>query len=155
MKFVSLFAFLLLSQWCFALGDKPYNLKYDPTRDAFADFLAAQADAGVENKLILLEFGGDWCIWCHRLDKFLSQNEALSTELSDVFVVVKVNISDENPNEKFIAQFSKIPGYPHFIITDSKGKEVGTKNTGKLEEGKSYSVKKVRAFVEQWKQKNV
>ncbi len=154
MKYLYAIIFVVLSQASFALGDKAYNSKYDPARDSFADFISAQSDASAENKLILIEFGGDWCIWCHRLDRFLSQQENVSKELSEVFVVLKVNVSDDNPNEKFIAQFSKIPGYPHFIITDSKGKEIGMQNTGKLEEGKSYSVKKVKAFIVKWKQKN-
>lgn len=152
-KYLLVIAFLLLSQFTFALGNKPYSSHYDPARDPFADFLAAQIDARTENKLVLLEFGGDWCIWCHRLDQFFSQQPELSSDLSDVFVVVKVNVSDENNNETFINQFSKITGYPHFIIADAKGKEIGVKNTSKLEEGKSYSVKKVKAFIDRWKKK--
>jgi len=152
-KFFYIIAFLLLPQVTFALGDKPYNSKYDPARDPFADFSAAQADASAANKLILVEFGGDWCIWCHRLDQFLFQQPEVTKELEDVFVVVRVNFSDENNNEKFIKQFSKITGYPHFIITDAKGKEIGVKNTGKLEEGKSYSVKKFNEFIAHWKDK--
>ncbi len=153
MKYLIAIAFTLISQLSFALGDKAYNSRYDPARDSFADFVAAQSDAKAENKLILLEFGGDWCIWCRRLDNFLGTHEDLSKDLSDVFIVLKVNVSEDSPNEKFISQFSKITGYPHFIIADSKGKEIGVKNTATLEEGKSYSAKKFKMFVEQWKQK--
>jgi len=153
MKYLSMLALILLAQLSFALGNKTYNAKYDPARDVFADFIMAQKDAKAENKLILLEFGGDWCIWCHRLDRFFTEHEDLSTELSAVFIVLKVNVSEDAPNEKFISQFSKITGYPHFIITDSSGREIGVKNTGTLEEGKSYSVKKLKVFIEQWKQR--
>jgi thioredoxin-related protein len=152
MKYLIVIALIFLAQLSFALGSKAYNAKYDPARDVFADFKMAQSDAKAENKLILLEFGGDWCIWCHRLDRFFTEHEDLSNGLSDVFIVLKVNVSEDTPNEKFISQFSKITGYPHFIITDSSGKEIGVKNTGTLEEGKSYSVKKLKVFIEQWKQ---
>jgi thioredoxin-related protein len=153
MKYIYIILCLILPQLSFALGDKPYSNYYDPARDPFADFIDATADAKAQNKLILLEFGGDWCVWCHRLDKFISKQNEISKGMAEVFIVVKVNVSEENGNESFLKQFSEIQGYPHFIIANSSGREIGAMNTSNLEMGKSYSVSKMQEFIETWKQK--
>ena len=100
MKYLYIILFFISPQLSFALGDKPYSKAYDPARDPFVDFVAAQAEAKAENKLILLEFGGNWCVWCHRLDEFIAKQNEISKNISEVFIVVKVNVSEENGNEK-------------------------------------------------------
>jgi thiol:disulfide interchange protein len=154
MKYFYLILFLIYSQWSFALGDKPYNTSYDPARDPFVDFIAAKADAKAQNKLILLEFGGNWCIWCRRLDKFISDQPEISKNMSEVFIVLKINVSEENGNVNFLKQFSNITGYPHFIITNASGEELAAVNTGTLEKGKGYSALKMQEFIDTWKQRN-
>jgi len=155
MKQLSLLFLLTLAPFAYAFSDRPYNHSYDFRRDPDSDLNFAKSDAQKQNKLILLEIGGDWCIWCHRLDEFISTKKELSESISDNFVVLKINVSEENSNEKFLKTFSKVPGYPHFIILDSNGREIGSMNTSNLEEGKSYSLTKFEGFIENWKRKNL
>lgn len=151
MKILFVFVLTVITSFAFALGDKDYNKKYDPNRDSVADFEAAKKDAKASGKLILVEFGGDWCVWCHRLEKFITSNPEINSGVDDVFIFLKVNVSDENKNEEFVSQFPKIKGYPFFAITDSSGTVIGTQYTGSLEAGKGYSVDKFKEFIIKWK----
>ena len=74
---------------------------YDESRDPAADLKAAVAQAQRENKRILLEVGGEWCIYCRILNKVIHDDERLTQRLRDGFVVVKVNFSDRVKNEAF------------------------------------------------------
>src|ERR1044072_6826832 len=45
-------------------------IKYDPQRNAAQDIRDAVAEAKRSHRRILLEVGGEWCIWCNRLEDF-------------------------------------------------------------------------------------
>jgi thioredoxin-related protein len=128
--------------------------KFDPKRDPFADVKTAVGEASKDHKRILLDVGGEWCIWCHRLDKFIEDNSEIKTYLDENFVVLKVNVSEENKNEKFLAQFPKVPGYPHFFVLDTDGKFLHSQGTGELEKDKSYSAELILSFLKEWAPKN-
>ena len=51
--------------------------RFDPTRDAVKDLDAALVKARAENKRVLVEVGGEWCTWCHILDRFFAANPGL------------------------------------------------------------------------------
>ncbi len=131
--------------------------KFDPDRDAQKDIDNAIAEAKKNNKRILLDVGGEWCIWCHRLDSLFANNPDLSKYMYDNYVVVKVNYSPENKNEKVLSQFPKIPGYPHLFVLDNTGKLIHSQDTGKLESGKGHDKNKVMTFLKKWapKRKNI
>lgn len=151
MKYIYALMIFCLSAFSFAIEDREYNKKYDPARNSFVDFEMAKKDAKASGKLILVEFGGDWCIWCRRIEKFMLSTPDINNGVDDVFVFLKVNVSDENKNEKFVNEFPAIKGYPFFVITDSNGVILEPQNTGALEEGKGYSVDKFKAFIAKWK----
>ena len=82
-----------------------YSLGYDPARDPFADGREALRLARETGRMVLIEVGGDWCSWCHVLDRFLNQHAAISTTLHQRFVVLKVNVDDSNDNAGFLSAF--------------------------------------------------
>jgi len=124
--------------------------KFDTTRDAQKDLNNAIAEAKRTNKKVYVDVGGEWCIWCHRLDNFYESNKDLQKYLDKHYVFVKINFSKENRNEAVLSKFPKIEGYPHIFILDKKGKLVKSKDTGELEEGKGYSHDKVMAFLKEF-----
>jgi thioredoxin-related protein len=124
--------------------------KYDPGRNAEQDLKNAVVEAQRTGKRILLEVGGEWCSWCHIMDKYFDQSPNL-TKLRDTnYVTVKINFSKENENEKFLGQYPKIPGYPHLFVLESDGKLLHSQFTGDLEEGQSYNLQKFTKFLEGW-----
>lgn len=133
--------------------EKSATPKFDPAADPFADVKVATVEAAKTGKRILLDVGGEWCIWCHRIDSFIEQHEEIYKFLHDNFVVVKVNYSKENKNEKFLAQFPKVPGFPHFFVLDKDGKFLHSQDTGQLEKDKSYDAEKILNFFKEWASK--
>lgn len=125
--------------------------KFDPKRDVEKDIANAVKEASSLNKRILLDVGGEWCIWCHRLDYFFLSNNDIYNLLHDNFITVKVNYSDENKNEVFLSKYPKVAGYPHIFILEKDGKLLHSQNTGDLESEKGYSRDKVIEFLNKWK----
>jgi thiol:disulfide interchange protein len=123
--------------------------KFDPSRDAAADVRAAVGQARAQGKNVLVDVGGEWCIWCHILDKFIASHAPVKRLLDDNYVVVKVNWSPQNRNEAVLSQWPKIKGYPHLFVLDDKGQLLHSQDTSQLEAGRDYDEGKVLAFLRQ------
>lgn len=128
--------------------------KFDPARNPFQDLKNAIEYVQKTNKRILLDVGGEWCIWCHRLDAFIESHKEIKEFLDKHFVVVKVNYSKENKNEKFLSEYPEIKGYPHFFVLEKDGKFLHSQDTGLLEKDKDYDERKFMQFLEKWAIKN-
>lgn len=124
--------------------------KFDPSRDPAKDVAAAIKDAQRTRRRILLDVGGEWCKWCHYLDRFFEQNKDVADFLHEKFVVVKINFSKDNENTDFLSRYPEIPGYPHFFVLDSDGKFLHSQGTGELEAGQGHDHDKVLAFLKKW-----
>jgi thioredoxin-related protein len=124
--------------------------KFDPARDSEKDLKAAIDLASKTNKNILLDVGGEWCSWCHKLDKFFQDNKDVAGYLHANYIVVKVNYSKENKNEKFLSKYPEVKGYPHLFVLDSKGKLIQSQDTGALESGDHHDHDKVFTFLKKW-----
>lgn len=124
--------------------------EFNPKKDPFKDVAAAVKEAGQTNKRILLDVGGEWCKWCHILDEFIEKNTEIKEYLHKHYVVLKVNYSEENKNEKFLAQYPPIDGYPHFFVLEKNGKFLHSQNTALLEKEKSYDADKIMKFLKKW-----
>ena len=124
--------------------------KFDPSRNGEKDIAAAVAEAQRTGRNVLLEVGGEWCSWCHILDKYFVDNPKL-TELRDRnYVTVKINFSQENLNEALLSKYPTISGYPHLLVLDSSGKLLKSQETSALEEGKSYNLGRFTDFLNKW-----
>ena len=124
--------------------------KFDPTRSAAADLQAAIAKAGKENKRIILDVGGEWCVWCVWMDKFFTANAELAKLRDENFVWMKVNMSEENENKEFLSNYPQAEGYPHLYILEKDGSFLHSQGTSVLEEGKSYNLQRFTDFLKKW-----
>ena len=124
--------------------------EYDPKRDAARDIADAVKEAQRGNKNVLVEIGGQWCIWCRYFDKFFADNSTLAQYREENYVMVKVNFSPENKNEAVISSYGKVPGYPHLFVLDKNGKLLHSQDTSKLEQGRGYNTTAVATFLKQW-----
>jgi thioredoxin-related protein len=148
-------SFIIFSLSCSGQNSSDYQLveKFDPQRNASGDLALAIEEAERSNRNILLDVGGEWCIWCHKLDKFFDENPDIKEYLHKNFVVLKINYSPENKNEEFLAKYPKIPGYPHFFVLDKNGNFLHSQGTGELEEGDHHDRKKIFEFLKFWANK--
>lgn len=124
--------------------------KFDEKRDAAADIRHAVAEAKRSGRRVLLDVGGEWCVWCHRLDSLFVKNPDLNEYLHANFVVVKVNWSKNNKNEEVLSKYPRVAGYPHLFVLDETGRLLHSQDTSELEEGKGHSREKMFAFLRTW-----
>jgi thioredoxin-related protein len=127
---------------------------YDKTRDPAADLAAAIPQAQRENKRILLEVGGEWCVYCRILNKVIHEDERLIKRLDDGFITVKVNFSDDVRNEPFLSRYPKIPSYPHLFVLETDGTFLLSQTPDDFMDQDRYVPDKVLAFLEKWVPKN-
>jgi len=124
---------------------------YDPSRNPADDLAQALAIAQDENKRIMLELGGDWCIWCKYMDEFYAKHPDILQYRVDHYVLIKVNVSEDNMNEGFLSQYPEVGGYPHIFILESDGTFLHSQDTAELEDGAdSYVPDVFMAFLEKW-----
>lgn len=147
-----IFSFFLFIGFSFAQNESSYKpvTEFDPLNDPAKDLKEAVNEAKNSNRRILLDVGGDWCIWCHRLDAFIESNDEIKKYLNKNFILLKINYSKENKNEKFLSKYPEIEGYPHYFVLDKDGKFLHSQNTGDLEQDKGYSKEKMMAFLKEW-----
>lgn len=127
---------------------------FDPARDAAADVAAAAAQAKREGKRVLVDVGGEWCSWCHIMDRFFAADAEARALRERAFVMVKVNYSPANRNEAFLARWPRIEGYPHLFVLAPDGTLLHSQDTGELEAGKGYDRAKFLAFLRAWAPRN-
>jgi thioredoxin-related protein len=137
---------LLSSTGC---AEQARDLGYDPGADPQAALASARTLASASNKSVLIIAGGDWCRWCHVLDRFIHDNSEVEAALDKAFVTVKVYADGEGGNnEAFFAGLPEAPGYPHFWVVDRNG-NVRSYFTGDLERGEDdYDPEKFLRFIE-------
>ena len=125
---------------------------YNPAADAQSDINTAVKSAQLQHKNVLLQIGGNWCVWCLRFNKLVTEDAELNKYMNDNFVVLHVNWSPENKNEKVLANlgYPQRFGFPVFVVLDGKGNRLHTQDSGYLEEGKGHSKAKVMEFLQGW-----
>ena len=125
---------------------------YHPNADAKADIAAAVKKAAAEHKNVLLQIGGNWCIWCIRFNDLVTHDADLNKYVRDNYEIVHVNWSPENENTKLMAElgYPQRFGFPVFVILDDKGNRLHTQDSSYLEEGKGHSKAKVMEFFKNW-----
>lgn len=125
-------------------------LAYDPRRNALQDVENAILEASKTKKNVLLDVGGDWCAWCHILNRTFQENASLSQLRDANFVTVFVNESEENRNDSLLSRMPRISGAPHLFVLDQSGNLLVSEDPVELEEGRSYSAKRIEDFLRRW-----
>jgi len=124
--------------------------KFDPARDPEADLQLAMEAARRSGRRIVLDVGGEWCSWCHRMDAFLHGDPEMLALRDAGYVWMKVNYSEDNENAPFLAGYPDIKAYPHLFVLDADGKLLHSQFTGELEQGKGYDREKFEDFLRAW-----
>src|SRR5688500_2909362 len=124
---------------------------YDESADGSKQIADALVHAKKEGKHVLLQFGADWCGWCHRLHKLFETDKSIAEELKNHYVVVLIDVN-KGHNKEVDTKYGNPTrfGLPVIVILDSDGKQLTTQDTAKLEEGDRHDPKKVMSFLTQW-----
>lgn len=135
----------------FSQDMKKFNL-YKPEENAEQAIANAVKEAKEKGKYVLIQVGGNWCIWCARFNNFITEDKDIATYIDDNFVVYHLNYSKENKNAAVLAKygFPQRFGFPVFLILNDNGQLIHTENSAYLEQGEGYSKLKVIEFLKNW-----
>lgn len=124
---------------------------YDESADGAKQIAEALTLASKENKRVLLQFGANWCGWCHKLHKLFGTDAEIASRLKDSYVVVLVDVNNGH-NEETNKRYGRptVHGLPVIVVLGADGKQLVTQDTGELEQGDHHDPKKVLAFLNQW-----
>jgi len=130
---------------------------YNSNADAARDLSQAIQKAAEQNKHVLIQVGGNWCPWCHRLHHFFHDNTRIDSILKSDYVVLLINYSKENKNPEVLAElgYPQRFGFPVLVVLNEKGERLHTQDTGFLELVKGYDAEKVERFLLSWNRKAV
>jgi thiol:disulfide interchange protein len=152
---------LLLGLWCagawpgVAPAAEPPKAKqpkiYDEVADGGRQVAVALAQGRKENKRVLLQFGANWCPWCHKLHQLFQTDKPVAEQLKAGYIVVMLDVNLGH-NKNVVKRYGDPIrfGLPVLVVLDAEGRHLTTKNTAELEEGDHHSPAKVLAFLEQW-----
>jgi len=127
---------------------------YDETADGGKQIADALVVARKENKKVLLQFGANWCGWCHKLHSLCKSDAAIAAKLKSDYVVVLVDVNkahNEDINQRYGNPMRF--GLPVLVVLDADGKQLVTKDSSELEEGDHHNPKRVLAFLDEWARK--
>ncbi|GAC1426142.1 MAG: hypothetical protein NVSMB67_28620 [Flavisolibacter sp.] len=125
---------------------------YDPSANVQKDVNVALARARKEKKHVLLEIGGNWCVWCYKFNSFVLMDSSLKHLLENNFVVYHLNYSKENRNLAYMKKLGHPQrfGFPVIVILDAEGNRLNTQDTSLLKKGNGYDFQKVKDFFINW-----
>jgi thioredoxin-related protein len=131
---------------------------YNPKADGFTLIAAALERAKAEHKSVLLDFGANWCPWCHKLYDTMANTPTLSEKLASDYVVVMIDVNMRHGvkrNYEVNANYGNPihEGLPVLVVLDAGGNQLFTQETGALEEGDHHDPAKVLAFLQKWSPK--
>jgi thiol:disulfide interchange protein len=132
---------------------------YDTKADGFQQIDAALQRAGANHKRVLVMFGANWCVWCHRLHGTFANDQAVAAALRENYELVLVDVNTRHGTKRNAAVNERYgnpvkEGLPVLVVLDASGRPLTTQETGALEDGKSaHDPQKVLAFLERWKPK--
>lgn len=128
---------------------------YKPEEDAKEQIKEAVELAKKTGKHVMVQIGGNWCVWCARFNDFVKTDKSLDSLAAANYVVYHLNYSKENKNHDLLKkyEFPQRFGFPVFLILNEKGDLIHTQSSWFLEAGKSYDKEKVTAFFTDWSRK--
>jgi thiol-disulfide isomerase/thioredoxin len=129
---------------------------YDEKADGPAAIRAALASAKRENRRVLIQWGGNWCPWCHRLFNQFKADKGLAKILSSEYDLVLVDIGRREKNIEVAARYGADViknGIPFLTILDADGKPLINQPTEPFEkkgEEKGYESAKLKEFLKKY-----
>jgi thiol:disulfide interchange protein len=127
---------------------------YDESANGTSQISAALELANMENKRVLVDFGANWCSWCHKLHDLFESDANIAKELADQYVVVMVDVNKEH-NKEVDEKYGRPTrfGLPVLVVLDVNGAPLVTEDTAKLEQGDHHDPRKVISFLKEWSKK--
>ena len=131
---------------------QPLPLPYDEHGNAAKAVAAAKARARAEHKLLLIDFGGNWCLDCRILAGTI-ELPRLKPFVDQHYVVVTVDIGRFDKNLDIPAHYGvkKLAGVPNVLIVDPRTDHVrDAGHTAALADARSMNPQALADWLAQW-----
>jgi thioredoxin-related protein len=125
---------------------------YNPYANAERDIEQLLVKARQQKKHLLIQVGGNWCVWCYRLNSFVQTDTLLKKLVNENYVVYHLNYSKENKNLSYLQKlgYPQRFGFPVLVVLDAEGNRLHTQDSALLEKGNGYDTEKVKGFLKNW-----
>jgi thioredoxin 1 len=130
------------------------NHIYPEPTQAASDIQHALAEARLENKRVLMQFGGNWCSHCMVLNRYLHAREN-NPLLKKGYVLVHINIGvyDQNIDlaSHYGIEFKEGQGVPALAVIDPTGQIIYSQNgTDRYKDIRERGARAVHDFLLRW-----
>jgi len=124
---------------------------YSEKSDGAPQIAAALKAARKTHRNVLLQFGANWCGWCHKFHALFASDKAIAATLQKNYIVVMVDVN-ANHNADVVARYGSPTrfGLPVLVVLGADGTQRTTEDTAKLESGDHHDPARVLAFLRQW-----
>lgn len=126
------------------------NPIYDEKANAQELIAKAVGRAKRDHKQVLIEWGGNWCGWCHLLHDTFTKVPAVAKIVYEEYELVLI---DSNSNQELLKEYAgkhQVRGFPHLTVLDAEGKVLTNQDTEPLEKGKGHDPEAVTKFLSEW-----
>lgn len=124
---------------------------YNPAANAQQDIDEALAAAKADGKLVLLDFGADWCPDCVVLARHMD-SAAVKPYLDAHYVVVRVNVGQWDANLDIAKHYGDPikKGIPAVVVVDNANTIIASTGGGELANARTSTSRDILALLEQW-----
>lgn len=123
---------------------------YDEDADGEELIAAAIKRAKAEGKHVLIEWGGNWCGWCHKLHNVFKSDEIVAPIVSTEYELVLIDCTTNRKLMESYGGHETQYAFPHLTILDAQGKILTNQETSSLEVGPKHDPEAVAAFLKEW-----
>jgi uncharacterized protein YyaL (SSP411 family) len=126
---------------------------YDEKAKAESLIADAVTQAKKENRRVLIQWGANWCPWCHVLNRYLKTDKELAKIMLNDYDFVLVDVGRRTKNMELAKHYGvdlTKNGIPYLTVLDSDGKVIANQPTEPFEKvnkkAETETGKKVRAY---------
>jgi len=112
---------------------------YDEQADAALEIEAALSSAKRFERRVLIQWGANWCGWCHRLHDLFELDDKVREALIHEYDLVLVDVGRLDRNMELAERYGadlRAHGLPFLTVLDAEGEVVTHQETGSLERPK-------------------
>jgi thioredoxin-related protein len=158
MGLLSMFVF-----WASAESPKPSTPTksptpiYDEKAKAESQIAQAVALANREHHRVLIQWGANWCPWCHVLHHYLKSDKSLASTLLHGYEFVLVDVGRRTKNMELAKNYGvdlTKNGIPYLTVLDGNGHVVANQPTDPFEKSdkkeRGYQTAKLADFLQKY-----
>lgn len=129
---------------------------YDESLNTMEQIDNAIAKAKTEGKYVICQVGGNWCPWCLKFAKFITEDTEIKELVDKEYVYIHVNYprrgGDRNAQAATMKRLANPQrfGFPVMVVLDGDGKVQHIQDSSYLEENSGYNKDKVMSFFKHW-----